>query len=177
MEKNIGLQKTVIEGLTLYHEVPNLGSGVAENITAMIKHYGSLASRDQLPPVSLLGAAFAEPWDTLIEIEGCSGNSGPSDEELRNGSEWYECLALAVPASTSPRFEFHPTTLEGVIAHEIAHLRWRQLRHGPEFNARVLGLLRGANFSPRGRWSRSTEKTMAQTRREIREILSSLLKK
>src|SRR4030095_7538228 len=142
------MNKTEIEGLTVYHEVSRLGPGVADNVIAMIKRNAALVSLAHIPPITLSGGAFAKPWDELIKIEGCLGNSGPSDEELRTGST-YECLFLKVPSSASPRPSFHPTKLDVVSAHEMVHLCWPTLRHSPEFDARTVALLRGAKFRRR----------------------------
>jgi hypothetical protein len=170
------MNKTKIKSLTLYHEVDCLGSGVAKAVVTIINRYAALASLDNLPPISLSGSAFGRPWDEIKAIEGCSGNSGSGDEEERFGIS-YQCLSLSVPSSPQPRVEAHPTTLEGVIAHEIVHLRWwkPRLRHGPEFNARVLALLRGAQFPRQGRWTRLTKQTVAHTRKESREFMAALL--
>ncbi len=165
------LKTTSVAGLTLWHDVPQLGTGVAENVVGLIKHYADGAALEEIPPISLSGSRWDAPWQTLVTVDGCIGNSGPSDVELLAGSEMYTCLEIRLPEKTPHPIELErpdPRTIEGVIAHEITHLRWPSLRHGPEFDSRVIGLLRGAVFPLRGGWKRSTKQIMEQARREVR---------
>ncbi len=163
------LRTTSVAGLTLWHNVPNLGPRVVENIAALIKGYASRVSLKELPPITLSGPGWDTPWQSLVTVEGCRGNSGPGDEELRMGGMMYHCLDIILPDETPKPIELNrpdPSTIEGVIAHEICHLRWPSLRHGPEFHSRVIALLKGAVFPVRGRWRRSTEQIMQLSRRE-----------
>jgi len=160
------MNQTEIDGLILYHDVPVLGSAVAENVVLMIRHYADLASLDHLPPIQLSGINFAKPWSEIVKVEGCKGIAGPSKEERRYGV-MYECLFLQLPDVSSRSRRCHTTTLEGTIAHEITHLRWQNLDHGIEFYARVLALLRGAQFPKRGGWNLVTRKKVAQGREEV----------
>ena len=80
----------------------------------------------------------------------------------------YECLSLQLPDISSRSRRCQTTTLEGTIAHEITHLRWQNLRHGPEFDARVLALLRGAQFPKRG-----SKLNASQFEQSLWEILGS----
>jgi len=165
------LRTTSVAGLTLWYNVPNLGPRVVESIAAQIKGYAGRVSLKELPPITLSGPGWDTPWQSLVTVEGCRGNSGPSDEELRSGGMMYQCLEIILPEKTSQSIELDrpdPSTIEGVIAHEICHLRWPSLRHGPEFYSRVIGLLRGAVFPLRGGWKRSTKQIMKQARREAR---------
>ena len=118
----------------------------------------------RLPCKDLVGTRLTSMYDKFAK-------EGPSDEEIRVGVEWYTCLVVALPQPNRrpPSLEeICPRTVEGVIAHEVTHLRWRTLRHGPEFYARSLGLLRGATFPSRGGWSKSTHDTMNATREKVR---------
>lgn len=171
------MYKTETKDSILYHDVTVLGAGVAENITVTIKRYADLVSLEQLPLITLSGARFAERWDDIKNVSGCRGNAGPSNEELRHGLD-YRCLFLEISSSPPPySSRVHPTNLEGTIAHEIVHLRWFSLTHGPEFDARVLAILRGASFSNhRGRWNKTTEKIIAQARKETHEWLQQELR-
>jgi hypothetical protein len=90
------MNTTRINGSILYHDVPNLGPGVAENVVATIGRYAVLASLSHLPPITLAGPEFGKPWNEIAAVTGCSGTSGPSDEELRNGGEMYTCLFLEI---------------------------------------------------------------------------------
>src|SRR5262245_54069940 len=171
----MAMDKTRTEGLTLYHDVPCLGAGVAKGVVDMTRRYVELTSLDDLPPITLSGKQFANPWSEIVGIEGCSGNAGPSEEALKQG-DTYECLFLMLPDSSSPRTEAHPTTIEGVTAHEITHLRWHNLRHGPEFNARVIALLHGAKFPKRGGWSAATHQKVREARKEASDWIQNLLK-
>ena len=169
------MHETQVDGLTFYHDVPALGPWVAKNIAAMILRYADLASLGHLPPITLSGIHFAKAWCEIVGIEGCMGNSGPSEEERKRGGLVYECLFLQLPSVSSPRAECHPTTLEGVIAHEITHLRWKNLRHGTEFDARVLALLHGAKFPKRGGWNLATRHKVAQGREEADAWLGQII--
>jgi hypothetical protein len=100
--------------------------------------------------------------------------AGPSKEEERRGRT-YKCLFLGLPDRDwrrAGREEAHPRTLEGTIAHEIAHLRWWTLDHGTEFDARVLALLHGAQFPPRGGWSSKPLRIMREKRNETKAWLA-----
>ena len=163
------LKTTSVAGLALSHYVPRLGPMVAENVSTLIKHYANRAVLKELPPITLSGPGWDAPWQSLVTVDGCRGNSGPSDEELRMGGMMYQCLEIILPDKTPQPIESDrpdPSTIEGVIAHEICHLRWPSLRHGPEFHSRVIALLKGAVFPVRGRWRRSTEQIMQLSRRE-----------
>jgi len=156
---------TTYEGRALNHVVPRLGNGVAEQIVTFIRLYANRASLRGIPPVTLQGTRWDESWDDLAKIEGCTGNSGPSRAELLEGVLPYRCLQISLHTNTATiRGYPHPTTIEGTIAHEICHLRWPSLEHGPEFFARVLALLRGAVFPSHGVWRQVTKQIMAQTR-------------
>jgi hypothetical protein len=48
------------------------------------------------------------------------------------------------------------------------HLRWRQLKHGPEFWARVRALLHSARFPHRGGWPPKTHRILREQRKEVR---------
>ena len=162
---------SVLSGFNMHHDVETLGRGVADAVAGLIATYADRVALAQVPPITLQGPGWDAPWEKLREVDGCSGNSGPSDEEIRVGVEWYTCLVVALPQPNRrpPSLEeICPRTVEGVIAHEVTHLRWRTLRHGPEFYARSLGLLRGATFPSRGGWSKSTHDTMNATREQVR---------
>ena len=166
------LRTTSTAGLILWHYVPRLGPMVAERISTLIKHYADRAALKELPPITLSGPGWDSPWQSLVTVQGCSGNSGPSDEELRMGGRMYQCLEITLPAETPHPINLDrpdPSTIEGVIAHEISHLRWPSLRHGPEFHARVIGLLKGAVFPVRGGWKQSTKQIMEQARQEAND--------
>jgi hypothetical protein len=70
------------------------------------------------------------------------------------------------------RAHLHPQNVKGVIAHEMTHLRWQSLGHGPEFDARTLALLRGAKFPARGGWSKATLEIMRTARIEANKFWS-----
>lgn len=172
------LRTTSSAGLTLWHNVPHLGPGVGENVAALIKQYAGRAGLKNLPPITLSGPGWDSPWQNLINVDGCKGNSGPSNYELSAGGEMYWCLEIELPVETLDpiqRNDPHPHTIEGTIAHEITHLRWCSLRHGPEFYSRVIGLLRGAVFPLRGGWKQSTKQIMEQARRESRNWYEKFL--
>ena len=120
------LRTTSVAGLTLWHNVSNLGPGVGENVVALIKDYADRAGIEKLPPITLSGPGWDDSWQTLVTVDGCKGNSGPSDEELSFGEEMYTCLLIELPIENPhpiQRNDPHPTTIEGTIAHEITHLR------------------------------------------------------
>ncbi len=166
---NSGLLVTPYEGLALHHTVPGLGNGVAQRIVALIRFHADRASLHDVPPITLGGTGWDQSWEQMAQIEGCTGKSGPSKAELMEGVLPYRSLEISLPASTAMLQRCpHPTTIEGTIAHEICHLRWPSLEHGPEFFARVLTLLRGARFPSRGGWSKTTSVIMAETRQEAR---------
>ncbi len=164
---NSGLLVTPYEGLALHHTVPGLGKGVAQQIVALIRLYADRASLHDIPPITLQGTGWDQSWEQMAQIEGCTGNSGRSNPELMEGVPPYRCLEISLPATTAMLQRWpNPETIEGTIAHEICHLRWPSLDHGPEFFARVLALLRGARFPSRGGWSQTTNQIVAQTREE-----------
>lgn len=168
------MKRTQIDGLVLLHAVP-LGEGVASNIARLVRRYAELAGLTDIPSITLDGELWAEPWDTVALCPTVHGNSGPSAEEARLGRD-YRCFFLSPtpqhPADDDPK---HPEGIEGTIAHEITHLRWWNLQHGPEFYARVRGLLRGATFPPAGGWPRATHDVMRETRAETAAWLARLL--
>jgi len=173
------LRTTPIAGLTLWHNVPHLGPRVGENVAALIKQYAGRAGLKTLPPINLSGPGWDAPWQTLVTVDGCKGLSGPSNEELSAGGEMYWCLLIELPVETLDpiqRNDPHPHTIEGTIAHEITHLRWSSLRHGPEFNARVIALLKGAVFPVRGGWKRITKQIMEEARQEVRNWFANFAK-
>lgn len=131
------LQKTDMNGLTLWHDAKVLGRGIAEQVTTLINLHAQRAQLLQIPPVTLCGEGWDAPWEKVHLLDGCTGNSGPSKDARRAG-ENYTCLSITAPSGKSP-WGPHPSTIENVIAHEIAHLRWPTLDHGPEF-FRVFGL-------------------------------------
>jgi len=169
------LRTTSVAGLTLWHIVSNLGPGVGENVATLVKQYAGRAGLNDLSlidhSINLSGPGWDAPWQTLVTVDGCKGQSGPSNEELSGGGEMYWCLLIELPVETLDPIQQndpHPHTIEGTIAHEITHLRWPSLQHGPEFNARVIALLKGADFPVRGGWKRFTKQIMEQARREVR---------
>jgi hypothetical protein len=171
------LPQTVVDGLTVFHpETTQLGPGVGEAVVQLIRQYAERASLCDLPPITLSGAAWGQPWEMVAPM-WCAGEAGPSDDEVRTGAD-YRCLALHLiercPPKSSPP-PAHPEDVEGTLAHEIVHLRWWRLRHGEEFSARVRALLRGATFPPHSGWSAATRRVMATTRREMQEWLEGLL--
>jgi len=168
-----GVKSTVAGGFTLWHDVESVGAGVASNVARLVALYAERAALRDVPPITLSGPGWDAPWETVSGLEGCSGNSGPSDEELRQGVEPYTCLVVALPTADRRPLLGGPLewlcrdTVDGVIAHEVTHLRWPRLRHGPEFYARTLALLRGATWPERGGWKRTTQDLMQQTRTEV----------
>jgi hypothetical protein len=83
----------------------------------------------------------------------------------------YELMRLApIENPDARRLEDpeHAKDIEGVIAHEFVHLRWRSLPHGLEFFARVRALLDGAIFPPRGKRPAETRSILSQKRGELR---------
>ena len=96
-------------------------------------------------------------------IGGLGRKLRPSEEELKHGGEFYECVAIWFQGQSVATYL--PSTLKATIAHELIHLRWRTLKHGPEFEARTAALLRNASFS-RGRWCNQTRQIMTETRSE-----------
>ena len=162
------LTTTAAGDLTLWHTVPVLGAGVADNIGSLIKWYAQRAGLRDLPPTTLQGPGWDKPWEELVRVEGCGGNSGPSDEEVASEGVSYSCLVIWLPSSQPDALPYpEPRTIEGVIAHEVCHLRWTSLPHfTQEFTARVLALLRGATFPSRGGWSQRTKQIMQETRSE-----------
>ena len=162
-----GLAVTTCEGQALHHVVPRLGNGVAEQIVALVGLYANRASLRDIPPITLQGTRWAQPWEELATVTGVSGNSGSSNEQVRAGVPSYTCFVLSLPDPAIPLDGLpHPGSIEGVTAHEICHLRWPKLEHGPEFAARVLALLQGATFPPRGGWSQRTRVILSHTRQE-----------
>jgi hypothetical protein len=161
------MTKTTINGMTIWHDVPVLGIGVGESVAVLISIYAQRASLQTIPPPSLSGEGWEAPWERLHSMNGCMGNSGPSKEELANGVVPYTCLNITAPSGFSDLHP-HPRTIENTIAHEVAHLRWPTLEHGAEFYARVWALLRGAQFPPKGGWSRHTMEITKQARQEMR---------
>ena len=162
------LSKTVCEGLELRHEVARLGEGVAENVANLIHLYAHHASVGDVPPITLHGLAWQKPWAKIGAFVPMSGNAGSSFEEVARGAVC-KCLALEIPDRVSPGWtpsHAHPQNVEGVIAHQMTHLRWPRLRHGSEFDARTLALLRGAKFLARGRWSQATQEIVRKARIE-----------
>jgi hypothetical protein len=62
----------------------------------------------------------------------------------------------------------HAKDIEGLIAHEFVHLRWKSLPHDLEFYARVRTLLDGATFPTRGGWPPETRSILRQKRKDLR---------
>jgi hypothetical protein len=166
---------TKINDLTIWHDVPSLGVAVGDNILALIQLYANRAVLKEIPPITLSGQDWDKSWNQLSAKEGCTGNSGPSRQEISNGIRPYQCLFITAPTGHYCK-EPHLTNIECTIAHEICHLRWPNLEHGPEFFARVHALLLGAVFSTRGRWVRPTQITMEKARLEMRDWYKKLLK-
>ena len=102
------LKTTSVSGLTLWHDAPQLGTGVAENVASLIRHYADRAALEEIPPITLYGLGWDAAWETLASVEGCAGNSGPSDAKLLTGSEMYTCLVIELPEKTP-----HPIELDG----------------------------------------------------------------
>jgi hypothetical protein len=172
------LNKTVCGDLELHHEVEWLGEGVAENVANLIHVYAERASLRDVP-VMLNGSAWQKPWAEISSFIPVFGNAGSSFEEEARG-DVYTCLELMIPDKVSPRWipdHLHPQNVESTIAHEITHLRWWRLRHGPEFDARTLGLLRGAKFPAGGGWSQATHEIMRTARIETAKFLRDQLEK
>lgn len=142
----------------------------AENLTSLVDligQYQRLAGvPDPFPPITLWGPGWDKRWESICRIEGVAGNAGPD----WNSPDQYQCFVLCLPKNPrGPEPGDNPGTLEGTIAHEMAHLRWWDLREGPEFEARVGALLRGAQFPPPGgRWSQRTILLVKQERERIR---------
>jgi len=170
------LRKTSVADLILWHDVSSLGPGVADNVATLIRRYMDQAGIGQLPPITLSGSGWDAPWEALATVSGCSGCSGPSDAELMEGGQMYQCLTIRLPEGTTQANLPHTDTIEGVIAHEIAHLRWPSLKHGVEFYARVIALLKGATFPSKGGWGQSTKQAVKQARLEAQQWLSSVLR-
>jgi hypothetical protein len=167
-----GSHSTWVNGLCLFHHVERLGLGVPEEIAALILRYASQVSiaADQLPPVTLEGQRWDEPWETIHALTPCRGEAGPSTH--------LTALTLSLPKDTrSPvaRDDWHPMTVEGLVAHELVHLRWGRLGHGPEFTARVLALLSGAQFPLRGPWPAKTCTLLSEARHASTSRLKALL--
>ena len=174
------MPKTPIDGVILYHpDTPRLGPGVGDAVVRLIRLYAQRASLQEIPPVTLEGKAWAEPWETIAPMR-CGGNAGASHEEARRGID-YRNLALSLwdrpPVDPLGRPPEHQQDIEGTIAHEVTHLRWWHLRHGEEFSARVRALLKGATFPPHTSWSVETRRIMATTRQEMREWLETILER
>ena len=172
------MNKTVHAGFDLHHEAERLGDGVAENVANLIRLYAERASMRDVPPVSLTGAAWRKPWTEIRAFIPVRGNSGSTFEEEARGDD-YRCLALDIPNRVSPRWfpgHSYPQNAEGTIAHEMVHLRWWRLRHGPEFDARTLALLRGAKFPACGGWSQATHEIMRMARLETAKFWDELLR-
>src|SRR5262245_16507579 len=168
---------TLADGLTIYHpDVERLGPNVGETVIELIRVYARRASLTDIPPVTLSGKAWGAPWES-IAASRCGGDAGASYEESRRGID-YRCLALMLfdqPPPRDPRPPEHQRDIEGTIAHEVTHLRWWNLQHGPEFSARVRAPLKGATFPPHTSWKAETRQVMATTRQEMREWLETLL--
>ncbi len=160
------LNKTVWEGLVLYHDVERLGEGVAEDVANLIRLYADRAGVRDLPPITLNGRTWQKPWAEVSGFIPVTGNAGSSREEEAHG-DVYKCLELCIADSVSPQWtpaHAYPENVEGVIAHEMTHLRWWKLRHGAEFDARTLALLHGAKFPAIGGWPKATHEIMRTAR-------------
>jgi hypothetical protein len=91
--------------------------------------------------VTLEGGVWSRPWSEIEALEGFGGCIGDPD-----GSE-YDRFILREPTSLRLAAKESlvgpcPMTAEGVIAHEIVHLRWPELNHGDEFWEKTLALLK-----------------------------------
>jgi hypothetical protein len=164
------LHRTAAEGMVLFHpEVAALGAGVASGVAALIRKYSEAASVSDLPPITLAGEGWDKPWATISLLTGCAGESGPSKEAEQAGVR-YACLELSLPTTPAKmerdRADLYRKTLENVVAHEITHLRWPRLEHSPEFEARVLALLRAARFPSHAGWSKATREIVKLARQE-----------
>ena len=173
------LNKTVFGGLELHHEVERLGDGVAESVTNLVRLYAERASVSDVPQITLNGHAWQKPWTQIRDFIPVSGISGSTFEEEARG-DTYTCLMLCIPDHVPPGWASapvhpHPQDVEGVIAHEMTHLRWWNLRHGPEFDARTLALLRGAKFPASGEWSKVTLESMQQARMEAKKFWNDVI--
>ena len=168
------MYSTKLSDIIIYHDAPILGPEVGSHVLAFIQLYAGRASLKEIPPVTLQGPDWDKSWNQLSSKEGCTGNSGPSKQEISNGVPPYQCLVITAPTGLS-RKSPHPSNIESTIAHEICHLRWPNLEHGPEFMARVHALLLGAVFSTRGRWVRPTQMIMEKARLEMRDWYKNLL--
>ena len=165
------IPQTRVDDLTLYHpDTMRLGAGVGESVARLVKRYAEQASLADIPPVTLRGTAWAQPWETIVPMR-CNGNSGASYAQSRRGNNYRHLLLMfgdqPLPEDPPPlelRREIEP-----VIAHEITHLRWWYLPHGPEFNARVRALLHGVRFPPHSSWNTETKRRMATMRKDVQE--------
>jgi hypothetical protein len=157
------------DGLDLYYDVPALGDGVAEHVVSLIRLFADRAGLSDLPPITLQGEGWERPWAACAAHKGVGGQAGSSREEERHGDH-YTCFILwfTAPSPYDPDDDQGPATLVRTVAHEVTHLRWWGLRHGPEFSARVRALLAGAQFPARGGWSRKTIAIVAAERENVR---------
>jgi hypothetical protein len=174
--------KTHVHGLTLFHpEVVQLGEGVAENVARLIQLYAQRISLASLPPITLDGPGWDQPFDIVGTLDPCSGDAGSSYAASRKGINYQSLLFMLPNELVKPNPDpDHSRKLEGIIAHEIVHLRWWNLQHGAEFTARVLALLKGCNFPAHSGWNKKTRAIMDECRQEHEEwctrIAATLLK-
>jgi hypothetical protein len=166
------MKTTQVGGLLVYHAVDALGPGVAEAATQLIRLYAGRAGlgAQSLPPITLSSDGWDAPWDEVSD-RAWSGNAGPA----WTAKDQYRCLSFTLEARDPRRSRDTEDTPEKVIAHEIVHLRWWTLRHGREFEARVTALLHGAQFPPRGAWTRAAQRLVAAGREEYDEWMRNLV--
>lgn len=137
--------RTHRHGVELFHTVL-LGEGMAEHLVGLLKKYAHRA-RVVLPLVTLEGNVWSRSWSEIESLEGFGGRVGEPDSPEHDRFILREPTALRLAAKESI-VGLCPMTLEGIIAHEIVHIRWPELDHGDIFWERTLGLLRGDVFSP-----------------------------
>jgi hypothetical protein len=171
---------TKVGPTAIFHSVPTLGRGVAENVVGRLDLYltnAGLFGLSGLPCFSLEGDGWANSWEELLEQDGFTGAAGEYGDLIADS------LILRSPTAQSRKaFEMLPDgESHGVIstlAHETVHLRWLSLLHSPEFSARAYALLAGAVFPPpSGLWSLQTKEIMARTRRRMEDWLAEFLRR
>jgi hypothetical protein len=163
------IPQTRVDDLTLYHpDTMRLGPGVGESVARLVKRYAEQASLADIPPVTLSGTAWAQPWETLAPMR-CCGDAGASYDQSRRGVDYRRLMLVLFdqPRPEDPKWPEVRRDIETTIAHEVTHLRWWNLQHGLEFSARVRALLRGATFPPHSSWNAETKHKMATIRKEI----------
>jgi hypothetical protein len=171
--------KTRAKGLILFHpEVHQLGPSVADNVANLIQLYTQRTSLASVPPITLDGPGWGQSFEIVGALEPCHGNAGSSYEASRKGST-FKSLLIGLPFESAKRDHDpdHSKTLEGIIAHEITHLRWWNLEHGKEFTARVRALLKGCNFPPHSGWNNKTRAVMAECRQEAKEHMERVVER